>query len=496
MAIRLIIDTNILISLEDSQIVDRKLSSLLALLQTNGVQVLVHPSSIDDLNRSSDPRRRQVNLSKLEKYKKLESPPSLDLDLFSKASVQIGGENDVVDCTILTALAKDAVHFLITEDRRLISKACRIGCRDRVLTVEDASEYFSAALAKKSVELPNLENITLHQIRDNLTDDFFSSLRSDYPGFDNWFIKCCQEGREARIVRDSMGALGALCIYKTEVNPRITDSKIISGNALKLCTLKVESNVRGQKIGELFLKAAFRYATENELGHIFITAKPKQSQLIEMLEDFGFYETGVDANDDVVFVKSHPVSPPEVLVEPLRYHINYAPHFAANSNVGKFLVPILPEYHEQLFPDQSDRQLRLFSRPLPGNAIKLAYLCNANVSSIKSGDILIFYRSRDLKACTTLGIVETAERLDDADIILERVLKRTVYTRSEIESICSRRCLVLLFRLQGHFRSPISFDSLEKLGIQGPIQTIRKISDENFRTVARLGQIEGCISPN
>lgn len=497
MSTRIIFDTNIIISLEENALVADPVAQLFALLQTNGVQVLVHPASIEDIQNDKDENRRSIKLSKLKKYGQLVAAPGLDRPLFSTAGVHIGGDNDVIDCTILTALAKDAVHFLVTEDRKLLGKARALGVGDRVLTIEQALSLFNAVYAKHPIELPNLELIHLHQIRDELTGEIFNSLRADYPGFDDWFVRSCQQGRQAWIARDSTGNLGAICIYKEEVNPQVTSGCRLDGPVLKLSTLKVEKNVRGQKIGELLLKAAFRHASQNDYGRIYVTVKEKQSELIDLLIDFGFESVGKDHNDDVVFVKDQPKRPPPERMEAVAYHVRYSPHFKGGVDVGKFVVPIRPEYHQQLFPDASDRQLKLpFAGALPGNAIKLAYLCKAKTNAIRAGDILIFYRSQDTQNCTTIGIVESIDRLDDADIILERVLKRTVYTRDEIERICDGGCLVVLFRLQGHLPKTVDMSILEQNGIKGPIQTIRKITDEQFRSIAKLGQVEGCISSN
>lgn len=497
MATRVIVDTNIIISLEEDALVDEMAAQLLALLQTNDVHVLVHPASITDINNDKDQNRREIKLSKLKKYAQLSAPPALDRSLFTAAGIHIGGGNDVVDCTILTALAKDAVHFLITEDRKLHGKARGLKLGDRVLTIEQALTFFSAAFAKQPIQLPNLDLIHLHQIRDELTDPIFDSLRSDYGGFNDWFIRSCQQGRQAWIARDQAGQLGAICIYKEEVEPQVTSMLRLPGRVLKLCTLKVEKNVRGQKLGELLLKAAFRHAIQNDYGKIYVTVKERQVELIDLLSEFGFESTGIDHNNDIVFVKDQPKQPPTSAIDPVTYHIRFSPHFKGGGDIGKFLVPIRPEYHQQLFPDASDRQLKLpFAGALPGNAIKLAYLCKAKTGAIRPGDVLIFYRSQDTQKCTTIGIVESVDRLDDADIILERVLKRTVYTRKEIEGICSNGCLVMLFRLQAHLPSPVDMNALEELGIKGPIQSIRKINEEQFRSIAKLGQIEGSVSAN
>lgn len=497
MATRIVIDTNILISLEGNAPVADCYSQLLALLQLNGVHVLVHPASMDDIENDKDENRKSISLSKLRKYGFLEAPPPIDVKLLTASGVSINCANDLVDCTILTALLKDAVHFLITEDRGLHTKARVLKLGDRVLTTEQALSLFGAVFAKQIIELPNLELIRLHQIRDELQDELFDTLRSDYSGFDNWFVNSCQAGRQAWIARDFKGKLGAICIYKEEIDPQVAPDITLAGRILKLCTLKVERNVRGQKIGELLLKAAFKHATQNKYEKIYITAKTKQAELIDMLRDFGFYSVGTDLNNDDVFVKEQPLVSPVSVLDPVAYHIRYSPHFKAGVDIGKFLVPIQPDYHTQLFPEASSRQLKLpFAGPSPGNAIKLAYLCKANLGTIRPGDVLIFYRSYDFRSCTTIGIVESVDRLVDADMILEKVLKRTVYVREDIERICATGCLTMLFRLQGHLPTVVPMTSLEGLGIKGPIQTIRKISDEQFLSIAKQGQFENSISPD
>lgn len=497
MATRIIIDTNIVISLEGNAPVSDCYSQLLALLQLNGVCVLVHPASLDDIENDKDEARKSISLSKLRKYSLLEAPPPVDVEFLKAVGVGINGVNDLIDCTILTALLKDAVHFLITEDRGLHTRARVLKLGDRVLTAEQALSLFSAVFEKRIVKLPNLEPIQLHQVRDELQDKLFDSLRSDYPNFDKWFIDACQAGRRGWIARDFEEKLGAICIYKEEIDPQVTADCRLTGRILKLCTFKVERNVGGQKIGELLLKAAFKHATQNKYEKIYVTVKSKHVELIDMLSDFGFEAVGVDMNSDDVFVKDQPLVSPESNLDPIQYHVRYSPYFKAGAEIGKFLVPIQPAFHAQLFPEASSRQLKLpFAGPTPGNAIKLAYLCKANLGTIKSGDVLVFYRSEDFQSCTTIGIVESVERLVDADMILERVLKRTVYVREEIEKICATGCLTMLFRLQGHLPSVVTMNYLESLGIKGPIQTIRKISHEQFLFIAKQGQFEDSISPN
>ena len=162
--------------------------------------------------------------------------------------------------------------------------------------------------------------------------------------------------------RDDGGTLTAICIYQVQTDEVFSDGgDVLNGAALKLCTFKVGESVRGRKIGELFLKAAFRYATENGCEHIFITARPEsQDYLIRVLMDFGFEERGT-YKGDMVLVKSHPVErPPLDGVAPVEYVRRFFPHYRSDTAVQKFLVPIQPHYHETLFPDYVPAQPRLF----------------------------------------------------------------------------------------------------------------------------------------
>ncbi len=68
---RILIGTNILIPLEDTCGV--LCSTTLA--SGNGHQIIVHTALLDDLQRDKDDTRKQILLSKAQKYPPLESPP-------------------------------------------------------------------------------------------------------------------------------------------------------------------------------------------------------------------------------------------------------------------------------------------------------------------------------------------------------------------------------------------------------------------------------------
>lgn len=481
---RFILDTNVLIPLEDSQVaLAPSLANVVRLSQEHGHQLIYHPASERDIRRDSNDLRRERTLERLHQYVRLDGIQSCPWN------VGVGNVHDIVDNEILYALESDAAHALITEDRGIHEKARARNLVDRVYTIQTAEDLLRRLHDAMHVHLPSIDDVPLHALSDRLDSPFFDSLRSGYAGFNDWFKERARRGRRAWVYWDEGGVLGALCIYARQENERVTDAgSILRGSALKLATFKVAANCRGKKIGELFLKAAFRYATANRLEHIFIHGdQDAQHFLFALLEDFGFEDIGVWGRDRVL-AKAHPNQPPESELPPFEYVRKYYPHFKKGSEVRKFIVPIQPAFHRILFSDYespSDRQMPLF-RPsnAAGNAIKLAYLCHAQASALSPGDLVLFYRSSDEKALTSLGVVELYEGLQDPDAIVQRVRRRTVYSMDDIVAMARRPTKVMLFRLVKHFAKPVPQPWLKEESIvQGNIQSIREIKHEKFLRV-------------
>ena len=472
---RILLDTNIFIPLEDSfLVIDEKLAELNRLVSGKH-QLLIHPSTSIDINRDKDTARKNRSLSRLAKYTELESPPELDSDLEASLFGEPKKDNDTVDNKILFALHKNCVHWLITEDGGIHKKAKKISEEERVLTVDQAIRALSEE-DKEHINLyPNIQDVPCHTL--DLSDVFFDSLRDGYSGFDTWYQdKCSKTGRHAWTWIEE-GRIQAICIYKTEEGPIVnSDNKGLLGKTLKLCTLKVVK--LGYKIGELLLKQAFNHVIENDYRHAYITVEPDKHKLLEeLLLDYGFYQFGTDNNGrDHVYVKDFPVSPPRTEDAPLEYAIKYYPYIKLDDN-SVFLVPIQPQYHRVLFPE-IERQPDLFTSDAmsAGNAIKQAYLCKSPTTSINPGDVLFFYRTTDDKAITTYGVVDQFHIEKDPDKIFQWVSKRTVYSMDEIKAMAGKEVKVILFRFIRHLNEPIPYDSLLKTGIvNGPIQSITKL---------------------
>lgn len=482
----LLLDTNVLIPLQDSYaILSENLASFHRLAFIGGHQLRYHPASIVDFERDPDIDRRVRNLQQIRRYPALVQPAKCPWNTLETSP------NDACDNEILYALECDAAHALITEDKRLLTKARARGLGNRTYNIQTAEDWLRRLHVPNDVSLPNIDDVPIHSLTPELSYAFFNSLRDGYAGFDDWFRKKAREHRKAWVYRNHEGILGAICIYDVQIDEAVTDnSEKLDGRALKLCTFKVDQGVRGRKIGELFLKAAFRYGTENACEHIFIHADvDKHHYLVNLLIDFGFEDRG-DYGSDRVFVKQHPiVAPDDAGMPPHEYVQRFYPHYQAGTNVRKFLVPIQQGFHRILFPDYDAVQSVLFvAGGSVGNAIKLAYLCHAAAKNIQPGDVLLFYRTEDEKAVTSLGVVDQFAVLDDAAKIAALVSRRTVYSIKEIEDMASRPTKVILFRLIKHLATPVTYQKLQSDGVvTGFIQSITNISDEKFSKVLAAG---------
>ncbi len=490
---RFLLDTNILIPLEDSQVplVD-SLANFVRMASEHGHQLVYHPASEVDIKRDPSLDRRAKTLQRLRQYTRLDACPPCPWN------VPGTGINDASDNEILYVLHCDAAHALVTEDRGIHDKAKARGLLGRVYTIQTAEDWLRRLYEKQLVQLPNVEEVELYSLTPNLGDVFFDSLRDSYKNFDMWFRDKAREGRRAWVTRESDGRLGAICIFAHQDHEQITeDGRMLHGPSLKLSTFKVGPAIRGRKIGELFLKAAFRYATAHGLQEIFIHGDVDQHHfLFELLEDFGFSRVGTHPGSngrDAVYLKEHPIEAPEVLLDPFEYLRQFFPHFRHDEAVVKFIVPIRSKYHRVLFPDYAaaeDDQLALFkSENQTGNAIKLAYLCHAQTKIMSPGDVVLFYRSGDESAITSIGIVESYETLDDPDTVASRVKRRTVYSMEEIAKMVKQPTRVMLFRLVKHFQKPLGLEWLKRKHVtKGAPQSIMRISTAAFEGVLAHGE--------
>lgn len=479
-----LLDTNIIIPLEDTnKVLPADFVELRKLAAKQQHCFYIHPLQYDDIKRDKDVHRRQIVLSRLDQYLQIDNPPTLTEQERDELGLSQTNDNDRVDNNVLFALYRGAVHLLVTNDEGLHKKAQKIGLQDRVYRVKQFISFLSG-LGKSNVacSYTGVADRFLYEL--DKSQPFFDSLRDAYKGFDDWYQGCATEKRKCWCINTAdTGSIAALCIYKEENNTALTDdNKTVYGKILKLCTFKVDPNARGKKLGERLLYIAFDYCVKNNYDWVYLhTQGNEQETLVGLCEEYGFYALGKYKGDDV-YIK--PMKLQDDIEDSLQSLIRYYPFFKDNDQIGKYIVPIQPKYHDDLFPDLGSLKGSLFENDqtlcsCQGNTIKKAYLCHSNTKTINRGDIVLFYRSKDRMSIQCMGIVEKTIISNSINEVWPLIAKRTVYDYSTVESILQKKTLVILFRYV-ELQKTVKRSDLIQNGITGNIQSIRKISNSQY----------------
>jgi len=490
---KIIFDTNILIHIEDPKELSKSLQDLMTLFREHGHQIFIHPASLKDIDNDQDENRKKIILSKLKGYPLIESPPKLTDDFLSLVGLS-SKSNEINDTEILFAIQKNTADFLITEDYGLQKKASRANLEDRVFSIDSALDYFKNLYTRKGISHPLLKEDYLYNL--DIKDPFFDSLKEDYDDskFRKWFKEKSIEGRKCWVYKED-DEIKALLMLKEEVDPIETTPQILAGRRLKISTMKVD--LSGFKLGELFLKMAFQYCINNQIFETYLTHFRKEDDvLINLIENYGFESVGfLKKNNEEVFLKK--LIPIEKNLSPLETSKKYYPSFRDSPYVKKFLVPIMPDFHDRLFPDFSQRQMKITDYSeinIPGNAIKKAYLSHSPIKKIRAGDLVLFYRSGDLKAVTAIGVVDQEPlHLNGADEIVRIVGKRTVYLETEIEEQAKKLVFVTMFRHHIFLPNPLNLDYLRKHDIPVP-QSIIEITHRQYLAIKEGGKLDECFT--
>ncbi|MDP2845757.1 MAG: hypothetical protein Q8N79_06765, partial [Candidatus Methanoperedens sp.] len=440
-----------------------------------------------------DEHRKKIILSKLKGYPFIESPPKPTNDFLSMVGTS-SNSNEINDNEILFAVQRNAADFLITEDYGLQKKAIRANLEERALSIDSALDYFENLYARKVIRHPLLKEDFVRNL--DIEDPFFDSLKEDYPDFKEWFKKVSIQNRKCWVYHEN-DMIKGLLMLKEEDESIPTFPPIPATKRLKIATLKVD--IFGSKMGELFLKMAFQYCIGNQIFETFLTHYRKQNdRLIPLIESFGFEFAGFleerkEKNEkEEVYLKK--LIPKEKDLSPLDLAKKYYPSFKDSPNIKKFLIPIMPLYHDRLFPDYKG-QMRITDYSeinIPGNAIKKAYLSHSVIKKIRPGDILLFYRSHDQKAITSIGVVDREPvRTKEPEKVVAIVGQRSVYLYDEIKNMMQTHVLVILFRHHLNLPNPLDLNYLRHHNIiQSAPQSIIELSHNQYVAIKKGGKLD------
>lgn len=230
--------------------------------------------------------------------------------------------------------------------------------------------------------------------------------------------------------------------------------------------------------------------------------------LANLITEFGFERKAkLNQTGETIYLKKIIRDEEDKIVEPTVLSRVYYPSYYDGVEVNKFIVPIAPKWHDKLFTECKSMNRKWRQPTIPefegefiveGNTIEKAYICNSNIKKVASGDILLFYRSKDQSAITSLGIVEKVfPGIRNKDEIIRSVIKRSVYSLPDIEEMEGKTFLIILFRWHFDLPNPLTFKELKEIGVlKGPPRSLAQIDHEKYITVKKRGLIDECFTIN
>lgn len=500
LSMRVLLDTNILIHREARKIVRNDIGILFRWLEELNYQRLVHPDSVEELRKHSDPEVVRTLELKLESYKTLKTRAP-DTAQIAKIREDDKNKNDEVDTSMLAEVAAERVDLLITEDRGIHRKAAGLGLAGRVFTID-------AFLEKVNAENPGLADYKVLSVKKELfgnvdvSNPFFDSFRTDYPDFNRWFNRKADE--TAYVCRSDDQQIVAFLYLKREgrgEDYRDIEPPFEPAQRLKIGTLKVISN--GFKLGERFLKIVFDNALRYAVNEIYVTIYPRNGdhfRLIQLFEDWGFTHHGTKGGNERVYVRDFR---PQVDQSDPRLTFPYV-----SANARKWVVPIYPAYHTELLPDSILRTEDPddFEDNKPNrNALSKVYISRSRERSLKSGDLIVFYRTKSddgpawyTSVATTIGVVqEVVDDIPDLKAFLSACRKRSVFTDDELQkhwnySKYTRPFVVNFLFIYSLPKRP-NLKALDGIGFVNSSDVPRGfagVSDESFQNLLQLSNAD------
>jgi len=502
---RALLDTNIVIHREAATVINQDIGTLFKWLDMARYVKCVHPITVEELQKYGNEKALKTINIKLESYHVLKTVASLAgavRDISNEIDKNVNDENDT---RLLNEVFQDRVDIFISEDKKIHHKAERLGIQDRVFTI-------NSFLEKVISEHPDLIDYNVLSVTKkhfgniNLQDAFFDSFREDYQGFDKWFNKKADE--VAYVTHNRERILSFLYLKEEGLQESYLDISPVfePKRRLKIGTFKVVSN--GVRLGERFLKIIFDNALKFKVDEIYVTIFDKtddQKRLVDLLECWGFVHHGIKktANgEEVVLVRDFQ---PHVMPENPRL---FFPYISARAN--KFLCPIYPDYHTELFPDSiltTESPLDFQENQPHRNALSKVFISRSIKRNLVSGDIIVFYRTGGLYkgVVTTIGIVESViDGIREESGFILKCRKRSVFSDDELRAWWNykrnNRPFIVNFLYTYSFPKRPNMARLIELGVIGGVDSaprgFEQITGENFNKIMKESRSNESIIVN
>jgi L-amino acid N-acyltransferase YncA len=335
----------------------------------------------------------------------------------------------------------------------------------------------------------------------DLTDEFFDTLRSDYGGFDKWFLAKAAAAEKAYVLREDGNVQGFLYLkYESEeqldVVPPLPNSPRV-----KVGTLKI--NAHGTRLGQRFIKKMCDWAVRKSVQELYVTVFEKHEPLIKLLERYGFVKWGVKASGSGV--ESVYIKPMGVLTGNIERD-----YPAIDASRKAFLLGIYPQFHTKLFPDSILRTEApdIVKDVSSSNSIHKIYICNIQgVENLKRGDVLVIYRTADggsaeyTAVATSICVFEEFKSILDFKTegdFLDYASPYSVFTVAELKSLWKSKRYPKILRFTYNIslgKRPNRRTLIDDVGInRSAYAGFMELSPQQLKRICELGEVnEGVV---
>lgn len=295
----------------------------------------------------------------------------------------------------------------------------------------------------------------------DLSDDFFTSLKLDYPGTENstgfirWFENKSKENARAYVYEDESG-IGAFLYLKQECESiDLKDSAPLEKkDRIKIGTLKISDLNRGQRIGEGAIGIALWEWQKSNIDEIYVTVFPKHSQLVSLLNRFGFKKEGINLDGEYILVKNR---------KEMNFDDPYKSFPYLSSEINKVGYIIFEDiYHDTIFAYSELQGIRQDGPSLvASNGLSKVYVSAASDVKYSVGEPVFVYRkyngegSKRYKSCvTSLCVVSKIYRVKSQgkyllslDDVFDRIGNKSVFDEKDIEQQYKSKNNLIIYEL-------------------------------------------------
>ena len=231
-----------------------------------------------------------------------------------------------------------------------------------------------------------------------------------------------------------------------------------------------------------------------------MTVFPKHKALINLFERYGFKKYGKKCGGDgeeLVLTKSFLDRHDDILLD---YPV------VNPFNRNKYLLSIYPEFHTRLFPDSKlfNESFDMIEDVSHTNSIHKIYICGINdVSKLDKGDILVIYRTTDVRGlayyrsvATSICVVEEVKAIDGFGSLRDYLRYCEPYSVFDSNQLCSyynqkKYKYVIKMTYNIALRKRLNRKTLiEQVGLRkDDYWGFMELSDDHFYKILKLGGI-------